>query len=57
MSRESKSRPCFEIRLRPEPHCADSIRALRQLLKVALRRWGLRAVAVKEVQPREAERR
>ena len=40
-------RPTFLIRVRPEPG-VDPIRALRALLKVALRRFGLRAVTVDE---------
>jgi hypothetical protein len=38
-------RPTFVIRLRPEKG-VDPVRALRALLKVALRRFGLRAVSV-----------
>lgn len=38
-------RPVFVIRLRAEPNI-DAVRALRAFLKVALRRFGLRAVSV-----------
>jgi hypothetical protein len=34
----------FIIHLIPEPDCSDSIKALRELLKRALRSWGLRCV-------------
>jgi hypothetical protein len=42
-------RPVFVIHLRPV-RGVDDIRALRQLLKSALRRFGLRAVKISEVQ-------
>jgi hypothetical protein len=38
------------LHLRAEPG-VDAIRSLRALLKVALRRFGLRAVEVREVEP------
>ena len=57
MSRDPLPRPCYRILLRPEPRCADPVRALRQLLKAALRQWKLRAVSVSEAQPNEAEHR
>ena len=38
----------FLLTLRPEPG-TDSIRALRGLLKIALRRFGLRCIAVREL--------
>jgi hypothetical protein len=44
----SKNRPVYVIGLRPEPE-VDGIRALRALLKIALRRFGLRATAIKEI--------
>ena len=43
-------KPVFTIKLRPLPHCSDPIKALRALLKLALRRFGLRAVEVSETQ-------
>ena len=36
----SEQRPIFLVRLRPEPHVTDTVRALRALLKLALRRFG-----------------
>jgi hypothetical protein len=41
-------RPHFRLVLRPEPGVGDPTRALRRLLKFALRRCGLRCVAVAE---------
>jgi hypothetical protein len=41
-------RPTFQVTFRPEPN-VDGIRALRQLLKAALRRFGLRAIYVTEL--------
>jgi hypothetical protein len=43
-----EERPTFQVHFRPEPR-VDGIRALRQLLKAALRRFGLRAVYVQEI--------
>jgi hypothetical protein len=42
MMTEKDERPTFLLHLRPEPHVADPFRALRGLLKAALRRFGLR---------------
>jgi hypothetical protein len=42
-----KDRPTFTLELRPEPG-VDPVLALRALLKVALRRFGLRCVAARE---------
>jgi hypothetical protein len=39
----ANQRPTFELRFRPEPG-VDPIRAMRLLLKTALRRYGLRCV-------------
>jgi hypothetical protein len=39
-------RPTYIVHLRPEPYCRDSIKALRQLLKRALRDWGLKCVGL-----------
>ena len=48
----------FRLRLRPEPGVADPVRALRRLLKIALRRCGLRAVSLEqERRPDEGRRR
>jgi hypothetical protein len=41
----SEQRPIFVVRVRAEPR-VDPIKALRAFLKVALRRFGLRAVSV-----------
>ena len=38
----------YVVKLRPEPHCVDSTRALRRALKVLLRRFGLRCVEFSE---------
>jgi hypothetical protein len=51
-------RPTFVVRLTPEPGVEDSIRLLRQVLKLALRRFGLRCTRVyeeKNVLDRDAE--
>jgi len=37
-------RPIFIVHLRPEPGVDDPIRALRLLLKTALRRYGMRCL-------------
>ena len=41
------TRPIFIVRLRPQPG-VDGIRALRLALKVLLRRFGLKAIDVRE---------
>lgn len=41
-----QDRPIFRLTLRPEPHVADPVYALRGLLKRALRSYGLRAIDV-----------
>jgi hypothetical protein len=41
----------YLVRLRPEPHVINPIRALRSCLKSALRRYGLRCVGVREDRP------
>jgi hypothetical protein len=43
-----KQRPIYRLLLRPEPR-VDAERALRALLKIALRRLGLRCVSVEEL--------
>jgi hypothetical protein len=45
-------RPIHVVTLRPEPN-VDGIRALRALLKAALRRFGLRATNISEEVPTE----
>ena len=45
----SEPRPVFVITLRAEKHITDPIRAMRQLLKIALRRVGLRCISVEQV--------
>lgn len=42
------NRPTFILRLRPEPRCAYEIHALRRLLKVLLRQFGLRCISIEE---------
>jgi len=39
----------FILHLTATPACEDAIRALRQLLKIALRRFGLRAISIEEM--------
>jgi hypothetical protein len=41
-------RPVFVVTLRPEKHCLEPVRALRAVLKLALRSHGLRCVEVVE---------
>jgi hypothetical protein len=48
MPTPAKERPTYLIRLRPEAGVADPIRMLRSALKVLLRQFGLRALAVQE---------
>jgi hypothetical protein len=40
----AEERPTYVLQLRPEPG-VDPVRALRAVLKVALRRYGLRCVS------------
>jgi hypothetical protein len=54
--RAATERPTFVVRLRAEPGVDDATRTLRQALKVLLRRFGLRAVAVHEDTDRDAAR-
>lgn len=51
-----RERPTFIIELTPTPDCSNPIGALRELLKRALRSWGLRAVTVREVNPEEGSK-
>jgi hypothetical protein len=41
----------FIVELTPTPDCTDPIKALRELLKRALRSWGLKCVTLREVGP------
>jgi hypothetical protein len=41
-------RPIYTIAFRPEPGI-DAVRALRGILKIALRRFGMRAIRVNEI--------
>jgi len=41
-------RPTYVLIVRPERNVADPVRALRALLKVSLRRFGLRCVSAHE---------
>ena len=47
MTPPKEARPIFVLRLRPEPR-VDAVRALRAALKALLRRFGLRAIDVRE---------
>jgi len=54
MTPSTTGRTTFVLVFRPEPECADPIRALRWLLKAALRQHGLKCVSAhqnKERQP------
>jgi hypothetical protein len=39
----------FRLLVRPEPGVVDGDRALRRLLKIALRKLGLRCIAIEQV--------
>jgi hypothetical protein len=43
----AKERPVFVLELRPEPG-VDPVLALRALLKVTLRRFGMRCISARE---------
>jgi hypothetical protein len=45
----AKERPTFTLELRPEPG-VDPVLALRALLKVTLRRFGMRCISARENQ-------
>ncbi|MCB2055658.1 MAG: hypothetical protein KDE35_15635 [Geminicoccaceae bacterium] len=49
-------RTVYRLELRPEPGVRDPILALRSLLKIALRSFGLRAVLVEELRPASVDR-
>jgi hypothetical protein len=42
------NRPIYELRLRPEPG-VEPIRALRAVLKVALRQCGMKCISCEEI--------
>jgi hypothetical protein len=44
-------RPTFVIFLRPESYCLDPVRALRAVLKNALRSHGMKCVGIGERSP------
>jgi hypothetical protein len=46
----NKPRPIYVLRLQPEKGCTDPPKALRRLLKIALRRCNLRCLSAEEVQ-------
>ena len=46
-------RPIYIVRLRPLPG-VDAVRALRAALKVLLRRFGLRAIEVRQTDKEDA---
>jgi hypothetical protein len=45
VSQKAHERPLFHLVLRPEPR-TDAERALQALLKIALRRFGLRCISL-----------
>jgi hypothetical protein len=48
MSEHPPDRPTFTITLRPDKNCGDPVKALRALLKIALRRFKFRCISVAE---------
>ena len=53
-----RERRTFIIHLTPTPDCTSPIGALRELLKRALRSWGLRCTHVSEIpSPESADNR
>jgi hypothetical protein len=42
----STPRPIFILRIRPEPHVDDPVRALRHALKKLLRAYGIRVLKI-----------
>jgi hypothetical protein len=51
-------RPGFIVHLTPTADCTDPIKALRELLKRALRSWGLRCTHISEIpSPKSADNR
>jgi hypothetical protein len=51
LDRIAAPRAIFVLHLVAGPNCPDATRALRQLLKIALRRFGLRFISVEKAQP------
>jgi hypothetical protein len=47
MSRREQPK-IFVLHLTAGPNCPDEVRALRQLPKIALRRFGLRCVSIEQ---------
>jgi hypothetical protein len=47
----ANERPVFRLLLRPEPGVAEPERALRRLLKMALRAFKLRCVSAEKMPP------
>jgi hypothetical protein len=47
------TRSTFIVHLVPTPDCTDPVKALRELLKRALRSWGLRCVTLSEINPEQ----
>jgi hypothetical protein len=47
--REPDHVPAYRLVLRPTSQCADPIRALRHLLKRALRTYGLKCTSIEQV--------
>ena len=52
-SKPAKDRPTFVLELRAEPG-VDPVLALRALLKVTLRRFGLRCISAHENQEKQS---
>jgi hypothetical protein len=48
---KANNRPLFRLLLRPEPDVVDAERALRRLLKIALRRRRLKYISIERVRP------
>ena len=50
---DHRERPTYIIHLQPTPTCEEPIKALRRLLKLALRSLGLRCTHARKSTPRE----
>ena len=48
-SAKASARPLYRLMLRPEPGVPDPDRALRQLLKLMLRRFKLKCISIEQV--------
>ena len=44
--KRAEQRPTYIVAFRPELHVSDPVKSLRGLLKLALRRFGLRCISV-----------